>query len=99
MNLTDPNDLQVFVSGGLTAGYLVAALFFLRFWATSRRFLFAVFATAFVLMAGTQAMPILLGIPREYQSYVYLMRLTAFLLIIYGVLRHSFEPAERDDLG
>jgi hypothetical protein len=27
------------------------------------------------------------------------MRLVAFLLIIYGVLRHSFEPAERDDLA
>jgi len=97
--MSDPNDLQVFVSGGLTVGHLVAALFFLRFWATSKRFLFAVFATAFVLMAGTQALPILLGIPREYQSFVYLMRLTAFLLIIYGVLRHSFEPADRDDLG
>jgi hypothetical protein len=93
-----PN-LQAFTAGGLTVGYLIAALFFLRFWATSRRFLFAVFATAFVLMAGTQAIPILLGVPREYQSYVYLMRLVAFVLIIYGVLRHSFEPADRDDLG
>jgi hypothetical protein len=91
--------MQAFAAGGLTVGYLVAALFFLRFWSTSKRFLFAVFATAFVLMAGTQAMPILLGIPKEYQSYVYLMRLVAFLLIIYGVLRHSFEPADRDDLG
>ena len=91
--------MQAFAAGGLTVGYLVAALFFLRFWSTSKRFLFAVFATAFVLMAGTSAMPILLGIPKEYQSYVYLMRLVAFLLIIYGVLRHSFEPADRDDLG
>jgi hypothetical protein len=97
--MSDPNDVQVFVSGGLSVGYLVAALFFLRFWATSKRFLFAVFATAFVLMACTQALPSLLGIPREYQSFVYLMRLVAFLLIIYGVLRHSFEPADRDDLG
>ena len=91
--------LETLMLGAVAMGSLVAALFFLRFWATSRRFLFAVFATAFVLMAGTQALPTLLGIPREYQSFVYLMRLTAFVLIIYGVLRHSFEPADRDDLG
>ena len=38
------NDLNLFTSGVLTAGYWIAALFFLRFWQRSKDRLFAMFA-------------------------------------------------------
>ncbi|HYO75195.1 MAG TPA: DUF5985 family protein, partial [Thermoanaerobaculia bacterium] len=39
------------ISGALFAGYAVAALFFLRFWVSSRDRLFAMFSAAFAILA------------------------------------------------
>lgn len=75
-----------FVGGLLTAGYAVAGVFFFSFWRRTRDSLFLVFGIAFWLMALNQALPILLGIPREEQSGIYLLRLAAFSLIIAAVL-------------
>lgn len=74
------------VAGAATAGYLVIGVFFLRFWRRTRDTLFLIFAVAFWLMAANQLAPSLLGIPRESQGGVYLLRLAAFVLIIGGVL-------------
>ena len=78
--------LTGFVLGANTIGYLIVALFFLRFWRRTRDRLFLAFAAAFVLMAINQAAPSLFGIPDEMLGRVYLFRLAAFLLIIWAVL-------------
>jgi hypothetical protein len=78
-----------FAAGMLTTGYLVAGLFFLKFWRRSRDGLFAAFAAAFALMAINQAVPVLFGIPDEALGGVYLLRLAAFLLIIGAILRKN----------
>ena len=81
--------LVALVGGALTAGYAVAGAFFLSFWARTRDGLFGLFCLAFWLMALNQALPIILGIPKEEQSPAYLLRLAAFVLIIVGVLRKN----------
>lgn len=81
--------LTAFMGGALTVGYLVAALFFLKFWRRTRDPLFAAFAPAFLLMAANQAAPVLFGIPDEALGGVYLLRLTAFLLIIFAIVRKN----------
>lgn len=81
--------VNAFVGGGLAVGYAVAGAFFLQFWRRTRDSLFAIFAGAFALMALHQSLLILLGIPREEASPLYLLRLAAFVLIIYGVLRKN----------
>jgi uncharacterized protein DUF5985 len=78
-----------FIAGMLTAGYLAAALFFLKFWRRTRDRLFAAFAAAFGLMAVNQAVPVLFGIQDEALGGVYLLRLAAFLLIIWAILRKN----------
>jgi hypothetical protein len=78
-----------FVGGAIAMGYLVGGVFFWRFWSRTRDSLFLVFAAAFCLMAINQALPVLLGIPREEQSGIYLLRLAAFVLIIVAVLRKN----------
>jgi hypothetical protein len=83
-----------FAAGALTAGYLVAGLFFLKFWRRSRDGLFAAFAAAFALMAINQAVPVLFGIPDEAVGGVYLLRLAAFLLIIGAILRKNLARGE-----
>jgi hypothetical protein len=82
-----------FIGGLLTAGYAVAGVFFFSFWRRTRDSLFLVFGIAFWLMALNQALPILLGIPREEQSGIYLLRLAAFVLIIAAILRKNVGKA------
>lgn len=84
MSLTP--EMNGFITGALTAGFLVAALFFLKFWRRTHDALFAAFAAAFVLMAINQAAPLAFGIPDERVALVYLLRLAAFVLIIFAVL-------------
>jgi hypothetical protein len=78
-----------FAAGLLTAGYLIAGLFFLKFWRRTGDGLFAAFAAAFALMALNQVIPVIFGIPDEAVGGVYLLRLAAFLLIIWAVLRKN----------
>ena len=81
--------LQTFLSGAVTAGYAIAALFFLRFWRDTRDPLFLCFATAFLLLAVGQTTLALSPIPDEYRGWVYLLRLSAFLLIVGAILRKN----------
>jgi hypothetical protein len=75
-----------FAAGAVTAGYAIAALFFLRFWRDTRDWLFLTFALAFFLMALNAGLPILLNVPREEQSPFFLLRLAAFVLIILAIV-------------
>ena len=85
--------LALFFSGMITLGYLVAGVFFLRFWRRTGDGLFAAFAAAFWLLALNQAVTTLSGVPREELSWVYLLRVAAFTLIIVAVVRKNVRPA------
>lgn len=76
-------------SGAIIMGYAVAALFFLKFWRRTRDRLFLAFAVAFLLMAMTPLLTIVMQVPREEQSPFYLLRLLAFLVIILAVVAKS----------
>jgi hypothetical protein len=75
-----------FISGLITMGFLVASLLFLRFWKRTDDFLFGAFAAAFGLLAANQALVALIDIPREERSWIYLLRVAAFALIIVAVV-------------
>ena len=76
-----------FFAGLATAGYLVVAAFFLKFWRRIGEGLFLAFAAAFALLAANAALPVLLGVASEARSGFFLMRLAAFLLIMAALLR------------
>jgi hypothetical protein len=78
-----------FVSGALTMGFAICGLFFWRFWKRTADSLFLCFAVAFWLLALGQALLALAGIPVEERSWIYLIRLAAFLLIIFAILRKN----------
>lgn len=86
----DPTILA-FMGGALTMGFLMAAVFFLKFWRRTRDPFFLTFAAAFGLLAINQAVPVIFGIPREDQSTVYLLRLAGFGLIIFAILRKNLQ--------
>ena len=74
-----------FVSGLITMGFFVSGLFFIRFWARTRDMLFAAFAAAFWLLAANQALLALSNLPVEEKSWMYLLRLAAFVIIILAI--------------
>ena len=78
-----------FLGGMITTGFLVAALFFLRFWWRTRDVLFATFGAAFLLLAINQAVVSMALLPREDQPYAYLLRLVAFSLLIIAIVRKN----------
>ena len=78
-----------FLSGSVTFGFLLAALFFLRFWRRTRDGLFLAFATAFLLLGMGQGLLALANIPVEERSWIYLFRLVAFGLILVAIVRKN----------
>lgn len=81
--------LYDFLSGAVAFGFILAGLFFLRFWYRVRDPLFIWFAIAFSLLGVGQTVLALAGIPQEERSSVYLIRLLAFALIIFGIFRKN----------
>ncbi|HEX8222979.1 MAG TPA: DUF5985 family protein [Allosphingosinicella sp.] len=81
-----------FLSGAITAGFLVAGFFFLRFWKRTRETLFLAFAAAFWLLGLGQALLALTEIPVEERSWLYLLRLAAFSLILVSIWRKNRRP-------
>ena len=75
-----------FVSGLITMGFVIAGLFFLRFWRRTGDHLFAAFAVAFWMLATNQALLVFVRIPIEERSWLYLLRLGAFTLILLAVI-------------
>jgi hypothetical protein len=81
--------MSLFVWGLITMGYLIAGLFFLRFWSRTHDLLFGAFALAFWLLAVNQGLVALSDSPREEHSWFYLLRLIAFLVIIAAVINKN----------
>ena len=79
----------MFIYGMITMGYLVAGLFFIKFWARGRDPLFIIFAFAFWLLAAAQTLLAILEIPREEKGWVYILRLLAFVLIIVAIIQKN----------
>ena len=81
--------LYDFLSGAVSFGFFVCALFFLRFWRRTRDGLFMAFALAFGLLGLGQAILALANIPTEERGSIYLIRLAAFALILLAVVRKN----------
>lgn len=81
-----------FLSGAISLGFLIAAIFFLRFWHRTGDRLFAAFGLAFALLGVGQAVQVFAQIAQEEQSYIYLIRLAAFSTIIVAVVHKNRGP-------
>lgn len=81
--------MRSFLSGMVTTGFLVGALFFARFWSRYRDFLFLAFSIAFCLLALNQVLATVGSDPSELHPRVYVLRLAAFLLIAVAIARKN----------
>lgn len=74
-----------FLAGAIVMGFAIAALMFLKFWKRTREGLFLAFAGSFLLLSVTQALLTLGDFQDEERSWLYLLRLAAFLLILFAM--------------
>lgn len=82
-----------FFAGMITMGYFVASAFFFRFWVRSSDNLFLAFSVAFLLIGISAALTVLLSLPYEERSWLYLLRLAAFVLLIVAILGKNFRKS------
>jgi hypothetical protein len=80
------NLLNQFLNGAIMMGFVVAALFFLRFHRRTRERLFAIFAASFFVLAAERIILACVPPEAEFRPYVYVIRLIAFLLIIAAIV-------------
>lgn len=75
-----------FIHGAVTMALFTVALFFMKHYSRTRDRLLLLFGIAFALMGVERV--VLLMIPRETesQSSIFLIRLLAFILIIYAIV-------------
>jgi hypothetical protein len=83
--MTDPA-LRFFLWGALSMACMTAAVFFLRYWRSTRERLFAFFAVAFAVMGLNWVSLAFIDPGKELRHTLYLLRLLAFVLIIIGIV-------------
>ena len=81
--------LIAFLNGAVAFAYLVASVYFLRFWRKTRDRLFLSFAAAFFLLMLNLGIATLLGVDDERTGYSYILRVIGFLLILYAILEKN----------
>ena len=78
-----------FLSGAISMGFATAALLFFKYWSRTRDGLFLAFAIAFLLLGLNQGLLSYTDVPLEERSALYLIRLVAFLMIIWALWRKN----------
>jgi uncharacterized membrane protein HdeD (DUF308 family) len=77
---------DIFLLGFIAALSLIAGLFFLRFWRSTRDFLFLAFAAFFIIQGGSNAFVVSLSHPNEGSLWIFLIRLLSVLVLLGAIL-------------
>ncbi|HUI13693.1 MAG TPA: DUF5985 family protein [Xanthobacteraceae bacterium] len=80
-----------FLYGMNTMGFLVAGVFFWRFWQKTADALFIAFSAAFLLFALDQFFHSIQAIPLPSHDWAFFFRLAGFGLLIFAVLRKNLK--------
>jgi ABC-type xylose transport system permease subunit len=78
-----------FLAGAVTSTYVIAGVFFLRFWRRTHDRLFLSFAGAFWLLAVNQIVVDRVDVADERSGLAYLLRVVGFLLILYAIVEKN----------
>jgi hypothetical protein len=81
-----------FLSGALTFAYIIAGVFFLRFWRKTGDLLFLSFCVAFWLFALNQLIVSALGAADERTGFAYLLRVLGFTVILIAIVGKNLAP-------
>jgi uncharacterized membrane protein YoaK (UPF0700 family) len=90
--------VESFMAGMAMMGFIIAGLFFFRFWSRTRDRLFAIFGVAFLLMAVNEAFVDVSGSPTNEVVLAYVLRIIAFLMLIVGIVAKNLEERKSTKL-
>ena len=79
-----------FMLGLISAFSFTAAMFFLRFWRDTRDFFFVPFAVFFIVEGIDRIVLLFSAHPNEGSPWIYILRLFALLLILFGILNKNY---------
>lgn len=82
--------IESFLIGVIATSSLLAGLFFLKFWRETRDSFFLAFAASFTIEGISRVVALFLSNPNEGNPWYYLVRLLAFLLILFAILRKNY---------
>lgn len=82
----------LFIFGAITMACWVAGLFFFRFWRKTGDRLFLIFALAFWMLAAERVILVLMNQVDEIRTFVYVIRLFAFVLILWAIFDKNRAP-------
>ena len=81
--------MVTFLYGASAMGCAVIGLFFWRSWRQSTDRLFLMFALAFWILACDRTVLGAMSVTEEWRTSIFLLRLGAFCLIIYGIVEKN----------
>ena len=84
------NAMEAFLLGMIVMECIVAGVFFLKFWRSTRDLLFAAFAAFFFLDAADRSTLLKSPTPNAASNWYYVVRLFGFLLILAAILRKNY---------
>jgi hypothetical protein len=85
------HEIEIFVAGLNSMGFVLAGVFFFRFWSRTREKLFGIFGISFLLLAANEVLRIAIGLPEEQLFWAYLLRVIAFSLLITAITAKNLE--------
>lgn len=85
------------LGGAVAMGSLTIALFFLRFWRSSRDRFFLYFALSFGIEGLHRVYSALQAEASESSPVHYLIRLAAYSLILWAIVEKNLPPPKRQD--
>lgn len=84
-----------FLSGALSLAYLLAGIYFLRFWRRTRDRLFLHFAVAFWLFTLNQIVSSTPALNNETDGYEYLLPVLGFISILVAIAEKNAFPSRK----
>ena len=84
-----------FLSGALSLAYLLAGIYFSRFWRRTRDRLFLHFAMAFWLFTLNQIISSIPAVNNETDGYEHLLRVLGFVWILVAIAEKNVFPSRK----
>jgi uncharacterized membrane protein len=82
--------IEGFLVGVIATASITAGLFFFKFWRDTRDFFFLAFGASFTIEGLNRVGMLFLQRPNEGIPLIYLVRLLAFLLILFAILKKNY---------
>jgi hypothetical protein len=81
---------EAFLVGVIAMASLTAGLFFLKFWRDTGDSFFLAFAASFTTESFYRGTILFLPKPNEGNHWLYMVRLLAYLLILFAIVRKNY---------